>query len=168
MDFYNDISRYNDKIALITDKNIKMTYKQLVDDADNIMKGLQERSILFLVCKNCVETICAYVGALRNKIVPVMINSEMDAELFDNLCEIYNPSYIYAPENWNDIEKYGVTKVSEYREFNMYDANKKKDYEVNERLALLLTTSGSTGSPKLVRQSYDNIKSNALAIANYM
>lgn len=37
-----------------------------------------------------------------------------------------------------------------------------------EDLALLLTTSGSTGSPKLVRQSYRNIQSNAEAIAAYL
>lgn len=35
-------------------------------------------------------------------------------------------------------------------------------------LALLLTTSGSTGSPKLVRQSYENIQSNAEAIVRYL
>lgn len=39
---------------------------------------------------------------------------------------------------------------------------------LNEELALLLTTSGSTGSPKLVRQSYRNIQSNAEAIAAYL
>ncbi len=37
-----------------------------------------------------------------------------------------------------------------------------------DELALLLTTSGSTGSPKLVRQSYRNIQSNAEAIAAYL
>jgi acyl-CoA synthetase (AMP-forming)/AMP-acid ligase II len=35
-------------------------------------------------------------------------------------------------------------------------------------LALLLTTSGSTGSPKLVRLSYANLLSNALSIAEYL
>ena len=35
-------------------------------------------------------------------------------------------------------------------------------------LALLLTTSGSTGSPKLVRQSYQNIQANSESIAEYL
>ena len=46
------------------------------------------------------------------------------------------------------------------------------DYEskgqLYPELALLLTTSGSTGSPKLVRQSYENIQSNAESIAEYL
>ena len=39
---------------------------------------------------------------------------------------------------------------------------------LHEDLALLLSTSGSTGSPKLVRLSYENVESNADAIAGYL
>ena len=41
-------------------------------------------------------------------------------------------------------------------------------YPIHEELALLLTTSGSTGSPKLVRQSMKNLTANALSIAWYL
>ncbi|MEQ6901489.1 AMP-binding protein [Nocardioides sp. YIM 152588] len=39
---------------------------------------------------------------------------------------------------------------------------------LHEDLALLLSTSGSTGSPKLVRLSRDNVASNARSIADYL
>ena len=39
---------------------------------------------------------------------------------------------------------------------------------VHEKLALLLATSGSTGSPKLVRLSRENVESNARAIREYL
>ncbi|MGH3588534.1 MAG: non-ribosomal peptide synthetase, partial [Pseudonocardia sp.] len=41
-------------------------------------------------------------------------------------------------------------------------------HELHPDLALLLSTSGSTGSPKLVRLSHDNVQSNAEAIASYL
>jgi len=41
-------------------------------------------------------------------------------------------------------------------------------YEVHPDLALLLSTSGSTGSPKFVRLSHDNIQHNARAIAKVL
>ena len=44
----------------------------------------------------------------------------------------------------------------------------KISYTIHPDLARLLTTSGSTGSPKFVRQSYKNVKSNAEAIAQYL
>ena len=41
-------------------------------------------------------------------------------------------------------------------------------HEIHPDLAILLTTSGSTGSPRLVRLSYRNVSSNASAIAGYL
>lgn len=41
-------------------------------------------------------------------------------------------------------------------------------YEIHESLALLLGTSGSTGSPQFVRLSHANVWSNAESIAQYM
>ncbi len=41
-------------------------------------------------------------------------------------------------------------------------------YDVHPDLALLLSTSGTTGSAKLVRLSHDNVRSNALAIGDYL
>ncbi len=41
-------------------------------------------------------------------------------------------------------------------------------HRLHDDLALLLSTSGSTGSPKLVRLSHRNLVSNATAIAEYL
>lgn len=41
-------------------------------------------------------------------------------------------------------------------------------HDLHPDLALLLSTSGSTGSPKLVRLSHDNLRSNAASIADYL
>lgn len=88
MNFYRDIDKYKDNIAVITDRKERLTYKELVSDSDVLMNNLEKRTVLFLVCRNCVESICAYIGALRNGIVPVMINEEMNRELFYNLYNI--------------------------------------------------------------------------------
>ena len=39
---------------------------------------------------------------------------------------------------------------------------------LNSELSVLLSTSGSTGSPKMVKLSYDNLESNAQAISQYL
>lgn len=168
MIFYSDIDKYNDNIAIITDRKEQITYKELTSESDFLMQNLEKRSVLFLVCKNCIESVCGYIGALRNGIVPVMISGEMDSELFYNLYDIYKPTYVYAPKDWSNLKQCSAYKLNKYREFVMYKTECKEKHKLNDNLALLLTTSGSTGSPKLVRQSYMNIQSNASAIAEYL
>ena len=48
------------------------------------------------------------------------------------------------------------------------DFDQSTEPNLYDDLALLLTTSGSTGSPKLVRQSYQNIQANSESIAEYL
>ena len=52
--------------------------------------------------------------------------------------------------------------------YTLLKTNYEIKYEIFPELALLLTTSGSTGSPKFVRQSYTNVRDNAKSIADYL
>lgn len=164
MNFYDDIGRYNDRTAIITSEGEKFTYSEFIADADHIWEGTASRALVFIICKNCLESVCAYIGALRKRVVPVLVNSAVDKELFCNLFESYKPQFVFAPKEWDGFDN----PVGEYRDFILYSTGCSVDYEINPELGLLLTTSGSTGSPKLVRQSYKNITSNANSIAQYL
>ncbi|MDE7430866.1 MAG: AMP-binding protein [Lachnospiraceae bacterium] len=168
MNFYRDIDRYRDRTAVITEQGEELTYKVFLGNADCLYEDLQMRSVLFLICRNCLESVCAYIGALRNDVVPVMINAGIDVELFKHLYEAYHPMYVYAPEDWENLNGIQLKDIRRYRGFVLYRTSWQQDYELNKELALLLTTSGSTGSPKLVRQSYENITANANSIAEYL
>lgn len=85
----------------------------------------------------------------------------MDAELRQRLLSIYNPNYIFKPVDSRSEALYTLNGYGVYRSSNTF-------HKIHPDLALLLTTSGSTGSPKLVRQSYTNIQANAASIAQYL
>lgn len=91
----------------------------------------------------------------------------MDRTLVSNLIRTYNPNYLYFPETMK--EEFGYAEcLYENNGYMLCDMGRKEAYELYDELGLLLTTSGSTGSPKLVRQSYHNIQVNADQIARYL
>jgi long-chain acyl-CoA synthetase len=167
MNFYEDLEKYYRNTAIITETSEQLSYKELLDAADNIGKQIKKRCLVFLVCKNCLESVVGYLGFMRVKAVPVMISDRIDNVFFANLIEVYKPDCIYLPTEKSGLE-INCKTVYSYGSYSLLKTDYNIDYTLHEDLALLLTTSGSTGSPKLVRQSYRNINSNAEAISQYL
>lgn len=165
--FFDNIEKNQDRIAVIEDNQRQLTYRELVEAAEKISASMEEREVVFLLCRNTIEALTGYVGFLRKKVVPVLMDAEIDDMLFDNLLKTYCPKYVYKPQ---DIQKdFNVAEnvwVGEDYEL-IVNADGVKS-ELHPELAVLLTTSGSTGSPKLVRQSYSNIEANAESISLYL
>ena len=85
-----------------------------------------------------------------------MLDAKIDGQLLQRFKEIYWPDFIWRPGESGYVLERGQRTEDEGQRA-LYD-----------ELALLLTTSGSTGSPKLVRQSYANIKANTASIVEYL
>lgn len=158
------IEKFGDRVAAINDDNKSFTYSDLKKIELEIKEIISKRTLVFSLCSNTIGSLAGYVSFLNNRIVPLLLTQELDRELFDELLEKYHPEYIWAPNNW-DLKDYEIV-------YNNYDYKLYKtgmqSYPLYEELALLLTTSGSTGSPKLVRQSYKNIQSNTESIIQYL
>ena len=144
------------------DSGDEMTYAQLQNDADGLKEVLKQGSLAFCLCTNTIASIVGYVSFLQNKVATVLLDANKDLELLENLLNIYHPKYIWAPKG-----KVAGEILAEYKGYALY--NYSEDITpVHPELALLLTTSGSTGSPKLVRLTQKNLRSNAESIAEYL
>lgn len=158
-------STYRNNVAFISDTGIRFTYGQLQEYFQKLSFYLEERTLVFCFCENTAGSLVGYLSFLENKVVPVMLDAQKDAELIEKLLIAYCPAYLWLPIS-HYVPERGKILVS----LLDYVLVKYKDssFPINEELALLLTTSGSTGSPKLVRLSYQNILSNAESIAQYL
>lgn len=150
-------------VAIIDSYNQQVSYGEIIDFANRFSKVCRNRALIFILAKNDIGAVVGYLAAMCNGIVPLMLGESMDRELLDDLIEVYEPEYIWksksiieAGEN-NIIEGfgYGLVKTG-YGKVDMY-----------QDLSLLLTTSGSTGSPKLVRHSYSNLEAQARNISSF-
>ncbi len=152
---------------IIITENANGVYRNehIANTVTNIGKITAQRSLLFCLCRNTVGSLVGYVAFLENGVVPVMLDATKDKVLFERLLQVYSPNYLWMPkEDWSK----GLGDIL----YEIYDyclvQYSTEEISLDDNLALLLTTSGSTGSPKLVRLSYNNIRSNAESIAQYL
>ncbi len=143
-------------LAAVTDDGRKVSYAELKRMTEEWVATIPQRSLVFLLVGNNLDSLVAYVACLNHGIVPLMLDAKIDAGLLERFKEIYVPDFI-----WRSGESGYVLEEGHSTFGNGHP-------RLFDDLALLLTTSGSTGSPKLVRQSYGNIRANTASIVEYL
>jgi len=160
------VEKFAHNNAVISDLGEIISYADIQFFSDRLRQNIQKRSLVFSLCDNTSGSLCGYYSFIINRIVPLMLDASIDKELLNNLIKIYKPNYLWLSNSLLYLFSDYDVKFTEFK-YSLIQLNE-KIVELDEQLALLLTTSGSTGSPKLVRLSYENIKSNAESIAEYL
>ena len=161
-----DNKEFESRVALI-EGDEEITYKQLSDFSREIAANIPERSLILILTANTTASIAGYVGCVNAKIVPLLLNSTIDQGLRDDLVLKYKPSYLWVPEDKKEGFE-GYKTIYEKRGYVLLKSDEAVHFPLHEDLCVLISTSGSTGSPKLVRQTYRNIESNTASIIEYL
>lgn len=149
-------------VALVDNEGNSITYGELAEKMVEVGKSVESRSVVFILCKNTIGAMIGYLGFIEKGAVPLNLSSKIDGTLLHNLLDTYTPAYLWVPDE--DVVKFSFeTLTSKYGYTLLKTGN--EVYPINDKLQFLMTTSGSTGSPKLVRYKKGNLEANAKNVA---
>jgi acyl-CoA synthetase (AMP-forming)/AMP-acid ligase II len=120
--------------------------------ADALRTG--RRELVFCLCGRDVASIRGYLTSIAAGHAVVLLDAAAPADLTEALVERYRPGFIIRPGDGQTPE--------------IHKRDDPRPTAPADELAVLLSTSGTTGSPKLVRLARRNVEANATSIAEYL
>lgn len=145
-------------------------YSDLEREADRFARALDtgSKSLVACLCRNTFSTVAAYIGVIEAGHTALLLNASLDAPVLQRLLGNYRPEFVVAPDTPVLSEAIESLAFNPLRRAKAPDGLWVRDGEpagdIHPDLAALLPTSGSTGSPKLVRLTRQNLLSNATSI----
>jgi acyl-CoA synthetase (AMP-forming)/AMP-acid ligase II len=154
--FAKKLESFGDAVAVIDHDGREYTYRELAALADTFGAEFPKnrKQILLLAADNTLPALTAYLAALRAG-VPVIFTPHDKPDTFANIQRQFSPTLTYQRVD-------GEYQLKHYPEYES------KDHDFPEPLAVMISTSGSTGSAKLVKLSAANINANAKSISEYL
>lgn len=130
-----------------------VSYTELSQRVDDLARTFGDgRRLIALEAENTLASLTVYLAALASS-QPLLVLPAGGGPAAEALVAGYDPDILAGTEN-------GEVALNVRRQQTAHD--------LHPDLALLVSTSGSTGSPKLVRISGDALEANAAAIAQYL
>ncbi len=166
---FSRLEHPNDRLAVVDAlTGLKRSYGQLRSDVERAVTTWQSRrrkSLVMLLAQNRYECLVAYLAVLNAGDAVMLVDATLNQELLLRLISTYRPDWVCGALPEITIPGY---RNRQAENLWVWENEKPEATAIHESLALLLNTSGSTGSPKLVRLSLENLQANAASIASYL
>ncbi|MFL5747279.1 MAG: AMP-binding protein [Niastella sp.] len=123
------------------------------------------QGLVFIYSDNGIGSIEVLLNFLNSQFTVVLLSTQLHPSFKQNLEALYTPYYIFDPGR---VAAFGYNSVAASDSIQLLKRKVPAEYLIHSRIKLLLSTSGSTGSPKFVKLSNDNLVQNAWSILDYM
>jgi len=153
---------HGNRVAICSDEGITIRYSDLHDDCSSVAHLIHTKSLILNICTSSVGAVAGYSCFLESGNTCFMVEAERFYTNPDYFIKYWEPDYLWLPDNSPIKLDYPVV-WAKYG-FSLLKTRFKSFYAINKDLALLLSTSGTTNSAKLIRLSFSNLASNTSSI----
>ena len=118
-------------------------------------------ALAFLYLDNSIASVKMLLQCLNSRLTLALLSPKLHIDYKQHLEEVYAPYYIY------DVTRTAIPGW-DLQDNMLFCAKQGIRNVIHPDIKLLLSTSGTTGSPKFVKLSQDNLVQNALSILDYL
>ncbi len=148
------------------------SYRKLIELATDAVTPLGgSKEVLFLLSRNDRFTVSTYAGALLRGHAVALLDARSPVTLTKDILATYMPAWLGCPTGDGDRLRDAGVPVQSVRPVaggELVRTGYAQRPPPHPDLAVMLSTSGTTGSTKFVRLSYRNVSANAMSIAGYL
>ncbi|MDB4846365.1 AMP-binding protein [Candidatus Pelagibacter sp.] len=164
--FYN-LKKFKNKIALISQNEKKYTYEEVEKESKILSSKVDSNSTIVIIGSNTIECILGYIAFMKSDNLIILLDENFKIDYIKKIIKKYQPNYVFSPnKTLIKLKKYNT--IFSGKDFSLIKTRYKTLKKKNKINYLLLSTSGTTQSPKFVRLSHKNIINNTNDIIRYL
>lgn len=167
MNWLWDFGAFGKKVALIDDTGVTVRYDELAALQNELSDAVGSGELTMMLCENSIGAIWGYAALLNGGHPMLLVSAALPQDMRRQIMNTYRPGLVFAPKALRD-ECAHMRQMREIDNYILFRTNYAEACPLHPALGLLLTTSGSTGSVKFVRQSWDGLRFNTRVIADYL
>ena len=162
-----DFSAFRNRTALKDERGAAVRYDELEELQDRLSGEIASGELILMMCRNSVGALSGYAALLNSGHPMLLVSAAIPEDMRGQIMDTYRPGLVFSPRSpGRDFSR--LREIRTIGDYVLYRTDYPEPYPVYPELGLMLTTSGSTGSVKFVRQSWENIRFNARSIMDYL
>ena len=164
--FFN-LKKYHNKVAFIDNDLKKYNYSFITDFIKKFESCIHRRGLILMIGSNQAGSVVGYISFLRLNYVLILLDESFSDQYIKKLIKIYKPEFIYGEDQ--RLQQFNLKDQKlKCLNFCLFKTKYRKNNYINKKNLLLISTSGSTNSPKFVRLSQINLIDNTKKIIDYL
>jgi long-chain acyl-CoA synthetase len=159
-------SKHYKQFSVIYNEN-KYTYQDVLDITHKIEDIFNGRHLIILTADNDLVSLSVYLRSIRTKTPVMLLSNDIDSSELEVIINKFRPSFLISCNNRiGTLKDKHITRS--LQNYHLFEFKQFHPVKIFDNLALLLPTSGSTGTAKFVRISYQNIAHNTQSIIRFL